>query len=74
MLRNLAFGLIGLIAVLALATFAFQARIGEMLFQRAVEQNTARDSLASLPDGLHIGLCGTGSPMPNPDRAGPCIS
>jgi ribonuclease Z len=31
-----------------------------------------RDQLASLEDGLHVGLCGTGSPMPNPQRAGPC--
>lgn len=32
----------------------------------------ARDPLASLPDGLHIALCGTGSPLPNRNRAGPC--
>jgi ribonuclease Z len=25
-----------------------------------------------LPDGLHVGLCGTGSPLPNAERAGPC--
>ncbi|WP_348632008.1 MBL fold metallo-hydrolase [Pontixanthobacter sp. CEM42] len=71
-MRKAALVFIGLIAVLAIAVFAFQAKLGEMLFQRAVEQNTARDSMADLSDGLHVGLCGTGSPMPNPDRAGPC--
>lgn len=46
--------------------------IGGALFERAVEQNVARDTIAELEDGLHVGLCGTGSPMPNLDRAGPC--
>ena len=30
------------------------------------------DPLAALPDGLHVGLCGAGAPMPDPTRAGPC--
>jgi ribonuclease Z len=30
------------------------------------------DPVAALPDGLHVGLCGTGSPMADPTRAGPC--
>ena len=54
------------------AIVLFQAQIGLATFNRAVEQNTGRDALASLEDGLHLGLCGTGSPLPNPDRAGPC--
>lgn len=28
----------------------------------------------TLPDGLHIALCGSGSPFPDPTRAGPCIA
>jgi ribonuclease Z len=32
-----------------------------------------RDVAATLPDGLHVFMCGTGSPMPDPSRAGPCI-
>ncbi|MFN2098747.1 MBL fold metallo-hydrolase [Altererythrobacter sp. MF3-039] len=62
-------------AVVALAfaaLFALQKPIGTWLFQRAMEQNTARDTFAGLEDGLHVGLCGTGSPMANLDRAGPC--
>jgi ribonuclease Z len=49
-----------------------QASIGTSLFGRAVEERVGRDSTASLPDGLHVALCGTGSPLPNPVRAGPC--
>ncbi len=64
------------LAVIIAATFAiifgFQKPIGNWLFQRALEQNLGGDTLAGLADGLHVGLCGTGSPMPNIDRAGPC--
>ena len=49
-----------------------QASIGAKIFERAVSQRVGLDSTASLPDGLHIALCGTGSPLPNPSRAGPC--
>ncbi len=49
-----------------------QARIGAALFERAVGERVGRDVTAGLPDGLHIALCGTGSPLPNPARAGPC--
>lgn len=49
-----------------------QGAVGERLFDRAVHDRVGRDATAALPDGLHIALCGTGSPLPNPDRAGPC--
>jgi ribonuclease Z len=55
-----------------LAVRHYQADVGLMLFQRAVDARVGRDNTASLPDGLHIGLCGTGSPLPNADRAGAC--
>ncbi|MCM0001463.1 MAG: MBL fold metallo-hydrolase, partial [Erythrobacter sp.] len=54
------------------SALAFRAPIGEALFARAVEQRAGRDMTGNLGDGLHVGLCGTGSPLPNPDRAGAC--
>jgi ribonuclease Z len=54
------------------AAYAFRAQLGMLLFERGVAQRMAVDNLAALDDGLHLGLCGTGSPMPNLDRAGPC--
>ena len=66
----IAFIVLGVLMVAAL--FVFQAEIGNVLFKRAVDQGLDNDPIASLPDGLHVGLCGTGSPIPNPDRAGPC--
>ena len=72
MFRKFTFGLLLLGAILAGTVFYFQKQIGASLFENAVEQRSGRDSTAALEDGLHIGLCGTGSPLPNPDRAGPC--
>ena len=63
-------------AVVAIATvgaFAFQRQIGEAMFLRAVEENVGKDRAAELPDGLHVFVCGSGSPMPDPLRAGPCL-
>lgn len=43
------------------------------LMSRQVAAMTAAvDPLAELPDGLHLGLCGAGSPFPDELRSGPC--
>lgn len=63
-----------LLVALGLAGFhLFERQIGEALFERVVARNLARDPAAELPDGLHVYMCGTGSPIPDIDRAGPCI-
>lgn len=40
--------------------------------QRVAASRMAADLLNELPDGLHIGLCGAGSPMPDERRLGAC--
>lgn len=60
-----------LLAGIAL-TFAFQVQLGQAVFERAVKARVGTNILNGLPDGLHVGLCGTGSPLPNRDRAGAC--
>ena len=42
------------------------------IMARAYDRAMGPDPIAALPDGLHVGLCGSGSPMPDPTRAGPC--
>ncbi len=67
--------LIALAAVLVLCVAigrSQQAEIGAAMFERAVDNRVGRDAIAGLPDGLHVALCGTGSPLPNASRAGPC--
>jgi ribonuclease Z len=56
----------------AILAFLFQAQLGQALFERAVKARVGNDVLTDLPDGLHVGMCGTGSPLPNADRAGAC--
>jgi ribonuclease Z len=62
-----------LLIVLLGAVFLFQRQLGLMLTRQIVERAFHHQLLASLPDGLHAGLCGSGSPLPDPTRAGPCV-
>lgn len=72
MIRRIVVGLLLVVAIVLATTFLFQKQIGSVIFQRAAQEAPGRDKLTGLGDGLHLGLCGTGSPMPNPRRAGPC--
>lgn len=72
MMRRIGIGLLAVVALMITAGFVFQKQIGAVMFQRAAQQLAGRNQLSGLRDGLHVGLCGTGSPMPNPQRAGPC--
>lgn len=59
-------------ALLALGWWQ-RGAISVALAQRQVDALTAvADPLAALPDGLHVGLCGAGSPFPDELRSGPC--
>lgn len=71
--RHVALGLATLIAIGAAGLFIFQRQIGEAMFRQAVAENVGLDRSAELPDGLHVFMCGSGSPMPDPARAGPCV-
>ena len=51
-----------------------QRAIGEALYARAIAARAGADPSAALPDGLHAYVCGTGSPLPDEHRAGPCIA
>lgn len=48
------------------------ADLGEAMFKRGMTRNVERNLIEELPDGLHVGLCGTGSPMSDVTRKGPC--
>jgi ribonuclease Z len=70
--RRLALGAMFALVAAAIGVKLFQADLGMALFERGVNARVGVDATAGLPDGLHIALCGTGSPLPNPNRAGPC--
>ncbi len=61
-----------LLAVIVIAV-AGQRQIGSFLVDRMVKARVGADPIAALPDGLHVQICGSGSPLPDPGRAGPCL-
>ena len=71
-MKKLALGLLILLLLVVAGAALFQEQIGKRLFARAVDTAVARDVIGDLPDGIHVGLCGSGSPLPDPTRAGPC--
>lgn len=70
--RKWIIGLASILVVAAIVVVSFQGQIGTSLYRAAANKRAGADATANLPDGLHIALCGTGSPLPNPTRAGPC--
>jgi len=43
------------------------------LMQKGLEARLASDLISELKDGLHLGLCGAGGPLPAPNASGPCV-
>jgi ribonuclease Z len=71
--RNI-FGGLALIGLIATG-FAYVKRdaIAMSLIQRGADAAMLRNVMAELPaDQLHVGFCGTGSPLPSRDRAAAC--
>jgi len=64
----------GAVLLLLVLAFAFRVPLTLQIMERRVAANMATDSLADLPDGLHVVLCGAGSPLPDPQRSGPCVA
>lgn len=71
-MKKLGIGLLIVVLLVVGAGLLFREQIGERLFARAVETGVTRDVIGGLPDGINVVLCGTGSPLPDPSRAGPC--
>lgn len=69
LLWALALTALGLGGVLLLG----QHWIARKAFERAIDSTVGIDQSARLGDGLHAYVCGSGSPMPDAQRAGPCI-
>lgn len=62
-----------LLVVLALgAAWLMRDTIAIMLFRAGMRAAISYDPLARRGDALGVALCGAGSPMAGPDRAGPC--
>jgi len=66
--------LLVLILLGSCAGWLMRERLAGAAMARIFDKAMSSDPLAELPDGLHVGLCGSGAPMPDPGRAGPCVA
>ncbi len=71
-IRKILLSALAVIVLLAAAVYVLRAPLSVALARRVAAERIGADALASLPDGLHVGLCGAGSPFPDDKRAGPC--
>jgi len=71
-LKRIMIGLLVIIFIVAGAGWLLRDRIIETVFTSFARSNIGKDIRDSLPDGLHVFFCGTGSPMPDPTRTGTC--
>lgn len=72
MKKLIIFGLV-LLGALLIARQVLMPQLVERGFAKLVSENVGVDRSADLPDGLHVYICGAGSPLPDPKRSGPCI-
>ncbi|MBS0385609.1 MAG: MBL fold metallo-hydrolase [Proteobacteria bacterium] len=73
-MKRILIGLAVLAALVAGGLYVMRAQIATAVFRQAVAQGMARDTIAATPDGLSAAFCGTGSPLPDRQRAGPCLA
>ncbi len=66
--------LVSAIVVAGFLAFLFRTQITEGLMRRIVAERLSNDFIGDLPDGLYVALCGAGSPLPDPNRSGPCTA
>ena len=74
MIKRIALGIFALALVLAALAYAFRQQVAMRLMERVVAENMRSSLIDELPDGLHLVLCGAGSPLPDVERSGPCAA
>jgi ribonuclease Z len=60
------------LGLLAAGLYLARAPISLAIAKRVAAQRLSSDPMRDLPDGLHVAICGAGSPMPDDKRGGPC--
>jgi len=65
--------LAALIIIVSLGIYSQRGDIALRILPAAMEANLSTNKIEELGDGLHIGLCGAGGPMPAATRSGPCV-
>jgi len=63
---------ITVVALLAGSIYHWRGALSVAVVEKVMAKRFADRPLENLPDGLHAGLCGSGSPFPDPERGSPC--
>lgn len=71
-MKKVVLGLLALVLIGLGIVFTQQERIITRLLESQAVPRMSGQMFNELPDGLHVMLCGAGSPMPDPNRSGPC--
>jgi len=66
-------GFLVALVVLAVGLWWSRAPLGAAFYARVAEQRAGRNALAGHSDGITLIFCGTGTPLPDPDRAESCL-
>lgn len=61
---------LGAVAVVLVLSIILRPQISKRLWSGGVAARMSRSPIEDLPDGLHVGLAGTGAPMPDSQRVG----
>jgi ribonuclease Z len=64
---------LAVVAILGAVAYSQRGPIAMRLMAKGMEAAMTADTIADLPDGLHVALCGAGGPLPDPKRSGPCV-
>ncbi len=60
----------GLVFILIAGGFLLRPKISSLVWSAGVGGRLTTSAVEDLPDGLHVGLAGTGAPMPDSQRVG----
>ncbi len=74
MMRWLLIGLAALALIVGAVAYMQRDQIALTIMQRVAERSIGAPRIDALGEGLHAGFCGTGSPLQDRDRAGPCLA
>jgi len=55
-------------------TMSLRSRLALAVVRRQLPKIMSADAVADLPDGLHVAVAGSGSPLPDPKRGNPCVA
>lgn len=73
-MKRIVTGLLVLLVLVAAGAWVVRGKIALRVMERRLATAMASPVVPSLPDGLHVAVCGAGGPFPDHDRGGPCTA